>query len=429
MKHALRKFSAALCLAALLSGCQAGTPPEGPNLKDIEYLPVVEAADFAAIDFTPTARGALSQQRRELSDVGVFFFDRNTGLLMFNDWHADATYPLCAKINCAHTDAACNAWFDTSNGVCPSGLHSDGERLYYFTGGYPAACYVQDLDGENRRELFSLEATISGGYVFDGGSVYFVAQGLSSGEADTGSAVLSGREQVVRADLDGGTVETIPLTLPDPAGKITGLTLLGKYGDALCLFYTEVDRSLFSNFLQNQKRTYFLLDTRTGQMQGFLQDKQRAATMTGDTGGLRFGLRVYKDLDWDSVRTVVCGSATAEFYSGDVRFIDLEKRVEYRYAPAAGVPANLTVLDGKLFYDRLSADGQSAQTVWYDLAAKTEQPLPENMVDFHLYYETDNWFVGRFPSEEDPLPPYYRILKSDYYAGNDRFVEIGDIGM
>ena len=171
MKHALRKFSAALCLAALLSGCQAGTLPEGPNLKDIEYLPVVEAADFAAIDFTPTARGALSQQSGELSDVGVFFFDRKTGLLMFNDWQADATYPLCAKVNCAHTDAACNAWFDTSNGVCPSGLHSDGERLYYFTGGYPAACYVQDLDGENRRELFSLEARISGGYVFDGGSV------------------------------------------------------------------------------------------------------------------------------------------------------------------------------------------------------------------------------------------------------------------
>ena len=168
-----------LAAALLLTGCRREPPAEGPALTDdITYMPVVEAVDLASAGITlaDDPHGVSSQATTEITEQGIFFFDRDAGLLMFNDWQTNTTYPLCAKANCTHSDAGCNAWFDTAAGT-PTGLHSDGDRLYYFTTNYPAACYVQDFDGENRREVFSFEGDISPHFVYEGGSVYFVANG------------------------------------------------------------------------------------------------------------------------------------------------------------------------------------------------------------------------------------------------------------
>ena len=220
----MKKFGAGLLAAALLlSGCQGEAPAEGPALTDdIDYMPVVEATDLASAGITlaDDPHGVPSQATTENTEQGIFFFDWDAGLLMFNDWQTNATYPLCAKANCTHSDAGCNAWFDNAAGT-PSGLHSDGDRLYYFTTNYPAACYVQDFDGENRREVFSFEGDIYPQFVYEGDSVYFVANGyqMNAEPDETGSTVAVGGDQILRADLQTGALETIPLTLPDDAGK------------------------------------------------------------------------------------------------------------------------------------------------------------------------------------------------------------------
>ena len=137
--HMKRQVIFLFAIMVLLAGCQNQTPAEGPALTDdIGYMPVVEAADLASAGITlaDDPHGVSSQATTEITEQGIFFFDRDAGLLMFNDWQTNTTYPLCAKANCTHSDAGCNAWFDTAAGP-PTGLHSDGDRLYYFTTNYP----------------------------------------------------------------------------------------------------------------------------------------------------------------------------------------------------------------------------------------------------------------------------------------------------
>ena len=107
-------------ITVLLTCCRRETPTEGPALTDdITYMPVVEAADLASAGITlaDDPHGVSSQATTEITEQGIFFFDRDAGLLMFNDWQTNTTYPLCAKANCTHSDAGCNAWFD--NAACP----------------------------------------------------------------------------------------------------------------------------------------------------------------------------------------------------------------------------------------------------------------------------------------------------------------------
>ena len=97
----MKKFGAGLLAAALLlSGCQGEAPAEGPALTDdIDYMPVVEATDLASAGITlaDDPHGVPSQATTENTEQGIFFFDWDAGLLMFNDWQTNATYPLCAK--------------------------------------------------------------------------------------------------------------------------------------------------------------------------------------------------------------------------------------------------------------------------------------------------------------------------------------------
>ena len=94
----MKKFGAGLLAAALLlSGCQREAPAEGPALTDdITYMPVVEAADLASAGITlaDDPHGVSSQATTEITEQGIFFFDRDAGLLMFNDWQTNTTYPL-----------------------------------------------------------------------------------------------------------------------------------------------------------------------------------------------------------------------------------------------------------------------------------------------------------------------------------------------
>lgn len=417
-------------IMVLLAGCQNQTPAEGTVLtEDITYMPVVEAADLASAGITlaDNPHGVSSQATTEITEQGIFFFDRDAGLLMFNDWQTNTTYPLCAKANCTHSDAGCNAWFDTAAGT-PTGLHSDGDRLYYFTTNYPAACYVQDFDGENRREVFSFEGDISPHFVYEGDSVYFVANGyqMNAEPDETGSTVAVGGQQIMRADLQTGALETIPLTLPDDTGKITRLAITGKYGDSLCLYYEEIDRGLFANFLQNLERTRFLLDLETGQIQGMMEDRKRANQM-GSSNGSAYGLYAYLDIDWDTKKSFPIGSHTADAADGVPILIDFANRVEYQFPPQPAFSAGFDLYDGKLFYTRPADDGQSLRLFYFDFETQTEQPVPDFFQDYVIREETENWFV-LFPRQDgDALPTYYRVLKSDYFAGNPALIEMGEI--
>lgn len=427
----MKKFGAGLLAAALLlSGCQREAPAEGPTLTDdIDYMPVVEATDLASAGITLAGdlHGVPSRARTEITEQGIFFFDWDAGLLMFNDWQTNATYPLCAKANCTHSDAGCNAWFDNAAGT-PSGMHSDGDRLYYFTTNYPAACYVQDFDGENRREVFSFEGDIYPQFVYEGDSVYFVANGyqMNAEPDETGSTVAVGGDQILRADLQTGALETIPLTLPDDTGKITRLAITGKYGDSLCLYYEEIDRGLFANFLQNLERTRFLLDLETGQIQGMMEDRKRANQMSS-SDGTACGLYAYLDIDWDTEKSFTLGSHTADAADGVPILIDFANGVEYHFPSQPSLSVGFSLHDGKLFYTRPADDGQSLRLFYFDFETQTEQTVPNFFQDYVISEETENWFV-LFPRQDgDALPTNYRVLKSDYFAGNPALIEMGEI--
>ena len=427
----MKKFGAGLLAAALLlSGCQREAPAEGPALTDdIDYMPVVEATDLASAGITlaDDLHGVPTQARTEITEQGIFFFDWDAGLLMFNDWQTNATYPLCAKANCTHSDAGCNAWFDNAAGT-PSGLHSDGDRLYYFTTSYPAACYVQDFDGENRREVFSFEGDIYPQFVYEGDSVYFVANGyrMNAEPDETGSTVAVGGDQIMRADLQTGRLETIPLTLPDDAGKITNLAITGKYGDALCLYYEEIDSGLIASFLQNRERTRFLLDLKTGQIQGMMEDRKRANQM-GSSDGTAYGLHAYLDIDWDTEKSFTLGSHTADAADGVPILIDFANRVEYHFPSQPSLSIGFSLHDGKLFYTRPADDGQSLRLFYFDFATQTEQPVPDFFQDYIIRDETENWFAIAPRQDANTLPSYSRVLKSDYFAGNPALIEMGEI--
>lgn len=427
----MKKFGAGLLAAALLlSGCQREAPAEGPALTDdIDYMPVVEATDLASAGITlaDDLHGVPTQARTEITEQGIFFFDWDAGLLMFNDWQTNATYPLCAKANCTHSDAGCNAWFDTAAGT-PSGLHSDGDRLYYFTTSYPAACYVQDFDGENRREVFSFEGDIYPQFVYEGDSVYFVANGyqMNAEPDETGSTVAVGGDQIMRADLQTGKLETIPLTLPDDAGKITNLAITGKYGDALCLYYEEIDSGLIASFLQNRERTRFLLDLKTGQIQGMMEDRKRANQM-GSSDGTAYGLYAYLDIDWDTEKSFPLGSHAVDAADGVPILIDFANGVEYHFPSQPSLSVGFSLHDGKLFYTRPADDGQSLRLYYFDFETQTEQPVPDFFQDYIIREETENWFAIAPRQVTNTLPSYSRVLKSDYFAGNPALIEMGEI--
>ena len=396
----MKKFGAGLLAAALLlSGCQGEAPAEGPALTDdIDYMPVVEATDLASAGITlaDDPHGVPSQATTENTEQGIFFFDWDAGLLMFNDWQTNATYPLCAKANCTHSDAGCNAWFDNAAGT-PSGLHSDGDRLYYFTTNYPAACYVQDFDGENRREVFSFEGDIYPQFVYEGDSVYFVANGyqMNAEPDETGSTVAVGGDQILRADLQTGALETIPLTLPDDAGKITRLAITGKYGDSLCL-------------------------------QGMMEDRKRANQMSS-SDGTACGLYAYLDIDWDTEKSFPLGSHAVDAADGVPILIDFANRVEYHFPSQPSLSVGFSLHDGKLFYTRPADDGQSLRLYYFDFETQTEQPVPDFFQDYIIRDETENWFAIAPRQDTNTLPSYSRVLKSDYFAGNPALIEMGEI--
>ena len=324
--------------------------------------------------------------------------------------------------------AAFFSWSRYTAAVTPSGLHSDGNRLYYFTTNYPAACYVQDFDGENRREVFSFEGDIYPQFVYEGDSVYFVANGyqMNAEPDETGSTVAVGGDQIMRADLQTGKLETIPLTLPDDAGKTTNLAITGKYGDALCLYYEEIDSGLIASFLQNRERTRFLLDLETGQIQGMMEDRKRANQM-GSSDGSACGLYAYLDIDWDTKKSFPIGSHTADAADGVPILIDFANRVEYHFPSQPSLSVGFSLHDGKLFYTRPADDGQSLRLFYFDFETQTEQPVPDFFQDYIIRDETENWFAIAPRQDTNTLPSYSRVLKSDYFAGNPALIEMGEI--
>ena len=148
-----------LAAALLLTGCRRKTPAEGPALTDdIDYMPVVEAADLASAGITlaDDPHGVSSQATTEITEQGIFFFDRDAGLLMFNDWQTNTTYPLCAKANCRHDGPDCTAvYFAETNRI--GRLGNKWYRFLFagevFAGDYSTEIRSYDLDGGNEKTV------------------------------------------------------------------------------------------------------------------------------------------------------------------------------------------------------------------------------------------------------------------------------------
>ena len=325
----------------LLCGCQSKPDPEAVDFSTAPTFAMEEITDYPT--FTPLDDGARPTGYSELNtDIGRFYYDRvpdpeggENAILMFDDASSGESYPLCAKVNCAHTmdSDGCGAFFE----IEPIQMYFDGTWLYlvnYEHWGEGAAhigLIRRKPDGSDREVLIAPrgkenETCTIEKCIFQGNTVYFEMNVMRPG-----ATLGEGAQHITRfcvGDLTTGEYEVLP-------GRFDDCTILGVSGSELIVH--RVTGNGGWEPLENFTDLFFLVDIHTGEINVILELKggDRVYATDPEAGWMYFKKDdgydywvVYEDIP-------VTNDPEEEMFStntGDLYFADIPNRKIYKWS-------------------------------------------------------------------------------------------------
>ena len=330
-----------LCVIVILCGCQSEAEPENIDFSTAPTFPVEEITDYPVMELKND--GAESTGHWGLNtDIGRFYFDHvpdpqggENAILMFEDVSSGESYPLCAKVNCAHTrdSEGCGAFFN----IEPYQMHYDGTFLdlvdheEWGVGLAHIGLIRQKPDGSDREVLISPrgkenETCTIQKCIFQGNTVYFELEIMRPG-ASLGQAAQYIKRFCV-GDLTTGEYEVLP-------GRYDDCTLIGIHGSELLIKRTTGNGGWEP--LENFTELFFLLDIETGEITVMLEIKGGDRSYSTDAeAGYLYLIKddgydywvVYEDIP------VTNDPEMEEFSSntGDRYFVDIPNRKVYKWS-------------------------------------------------------------------------------------------------
>ena len=239
MKKYKQVWAAALALALLLAGCQAGP---GPASQSGQEKPGTVSEQ--PVEFLSQNQDILGYQA--LGEDGLYYVDEYTPTLRYIDLASGKDIPLCSSPNCEHNSDSCTSQL----GGQPQ-IVSAGDKLFFFYPGYsdgvntPVCPTIQmsALDGSGREVLCELKPSqdVGGGVAGNSGELYF-------------TTTEPGRQALMRLDVQAGELQTLWESTD------SALFLIGAHEHELVL----KELAFGENFEDNQHQL-LRYDLRTGE--------------------------------------------------------------------------------------------------------------------------------------------------------------------
>ena len=234
----MRTWFSGLCAAVLLfSLCGCGG-------KDTEASSVSASPTTPRSSLTTLAQETPASGVHCATDAGYYYLsedwkvlsDGTVGMpLFYVDYASGQEVYLCSDSSCAHDSDRCSAIFsETDFCLSSSVLFVYQDKLYLLSKEYdedgsilqdlsgsntmeplsdprPATLYRMNLDGTNREKCYTFdEALTLEDWVFsDETGLYFITKRLSTQQSGSTHIISSTSRQVVRLDLDTGTLERV----------------------------------------------------------------------------------------------------------------------------------------------------------------------------------------------------------------------------
>ncbi len=260
-------FVSALGLTILLCACGSKETKENkvPELSDHETAK--EETICCNLGMTVTDQGV------------IFPIDAQSGgVLQYFDYHTGSVYPFCSNVNCTHTDADCDGWFDSE--VYGPAIY--GDKIYLFTKNSDQNSWQflsMDADGTNRKQITEIKAADfscddlmpTGNFWYNDETVIFTMQCTSWEEGED-------HQTLAALNLSGGQVRIIgELDSGDSLLAYEKKQIFASREDSdepileRDAFYEKMGASAdydayYSEWYQAHHQTvYYLLDTETGE--------------------------------------------------------------------------------------------------------------------------------------------------------------------
>lgn len=409
-------YGVLMVLFCLMTGCGRTEEPAADAGEVFEGMEYYQKEDLPEGGQIPSGEstGAVWSHSAHVTDNGVFFFSGDEGLLEYEDWQSNTVYPLCAKPNCLHHSETCAAWFPTDK-MPPEALYYDGEYLYFERAGEAGETifYRQNLDGSDRKQLFSQEGYLAPGVVYDGNEVYYLTS--VAGEEDDQEASMALEYSLNCGNLSDGKSRQLPYKWTVERGDVS---LLGKYGRQVVLRCSVQTGETESDGWPVTDETIFVLNLDSGEKNGLGEGLTLQADMF-ESDAVSDGIFAEQYLDTDPDSEKMRNGFSC--YPSSIVIESLEGACAYRLPGQVWNIWDLTVLDRKVFY--YVADEPEGELVpaAFDLKTGSQIMISPELGDFHIFGETEQWFYGMIYGENAPEVKV-RILKSDFYAGNPAYI-------
>lgn len=386
----------------LLAGCKQDSQETPVVFEGAERIPITQVGELPL--FSLAENGAQPAGWTMFAvEEGLFYFDEESRLMMYEDWVGNTVYPLCVRPNCTHSSEECDAWFSEQSGA-PQYLHFDGEHLYYYqsdTKGF----YSQNLDGTEKTRILDVSDCmgIDSTVVYQGKQVFFVAE--------LGKEVDGAYQKTLHigsGDLTTGKVTLYPNAFSDQ------LSIYGLYDGKLVLANQLYQaETMTSGTMPKSSTTTFLFDLETQEITVLMEGTDTRNSAVG-RGGIHLGVFSITLFSGEE-ETMTLNGSEAPFFDGTVYLFDLARGQCYS-CPLGKTTWEPSVLDGKLIYP-FAEESEDPSMVILDLASGEKLPYPDSMDSYGFwggYSESEDWFFLTRQDSEGSLR-LYRVRKSDFY--------------
>lgn len=131
-------------------------------------------AENVNFDLKKLTRGLMNLADNEIStSTGYYNIYENGsgGNILYTDYKSKVTMFLCNQPSCTHGDDSCKSYLDTTGQLF---LGYEGDKIYLLSnnysgiGGYPHTLYQMEMNGENRKKIYTFESheNYSGNHIF-----------------------------------------------------------------------------------------------------------------------------------------------------------------------------------------------------------------------------------------------------------------------
>lgn len=411
-----RMICMVLVTMLLLVGCVFPEPIPEVSLADLPYFDRENGAAFS-FDSSVTGTPAQSSIGAYLCDAGIFSYDFENRLMMFEDFATGDVMPMCARPNCTHNSESCAAFSKTYIEF----PYYDGTYFYFYTQA-DNTFYRQRPDGTERRAVFSLDVrrnkvnSMGLWAVFEDGKMYFTTATTEFQREDNTQSHSLG---VAVVELATGDVTTVPVAFP---GEMADVQLLGKVGNYLVFLHHQA--SVGAGFsVTTPQQTIFTFNLETGELTGFFENYLSAGANNHITlDGLSCGL--LGSLEFNTADAYQALGYT--WYPGKLVVADISKQTEYVLTDIPMATWSLTAYNNGFVWETLSEDHKEIVWMYYDLSTGVVTAFDPWQTEYAPVAQTENAYICTHM--EDGEFTYWRIPKEDHHKGSGVPVQVFTFG-